>query len=31
MIYTEPLMIQFLNNAMSWAVAESGHSCSAER
>ncbi len=31
MMYTEPLMIQFLDNAMSWGMAESGHSCSAEK
>jgi type 1 glutamine amidotransferase len=31
MMYTEPLMIQYLDNAMSWAIAESGHSCSAEK
>jgi type 1 glutamine amidotransferase len=31
MMYTEPLMIQFLDNAMSWAVAESGHACAAEK
>jgi type 1 glutamine amidotransferase len=27
-MYQEPLMIQFLDNAMSWGLAESGHACS---
>ena len=27
-MYQEPLMIQFLDNAMAWGVSESGHSCS---
>lgn len=30
-MYSEPLMIQFLDNAMSWGLAESGRSCSAGR
>ena len=30
-MYTEPLMIQLLDNAMSWGLAKSGHSCSAEK
>jgi len=28
-MYSEPLMIQFLDNAMSWGMAESGKDCSA--
>ena len=31
MMYTEPMIIQLLDNAMSWALAESGRSCSADR
>ena len=27
-MYQEPLMIQFLDNAMTWGVSESGHACS---
>jgi hypothetical protein len=30
-MYAEPLMIQLLENAMSWGVTESGHACSAEK
>jgi hypothetical protein len=26
-MYQEPLMIQFLDNAMAWGVSESGHAC----
>jgi uncharacterized protein len=31
MMYTEPLMIQLLENAMSWSLAESGHACPAAK
>ena len=27
-MYQEPLMIQFLDNAMGWGISESGHACS---
>lgn len=27
-MYQEPLMIQFLDNAVTWGIAESGHGCS---
>lgn len=30
-MYQEPLMIQFLDNAMEWGVNESGKNCSAEK
>jgi type 1 glutamine amidotransferase len=28
-MYTEPLMLQLLDNGMSWGLAQSGHACSA--
>jgi type 1 glutamine amidotransferase len=28
-MYSEPLMIQLLGNAMTWGLAKSGHGCSA--
>ncbi len=31
MMYTEPLVIQLLDNAMSWGLSKSGHSCAAEK
>jgi type 1 glutamine amidotransferase len=30
MMYTEPNIIQLLDNAMAWGIAESGHACSAK-
>jgi type 1 glutamine amidotransferase len=30
-MYTEPLVIQLLENGMAWGLAESGHSCSATK
>ncbi len=30
-MYSEPLMIQFLGNAMAWSLVKSGHGCSAEK
>ena len=29
--YAEPLVIQFLDNAMSWGLAESGHACATSK